>query len=105
MSREEAEQKAEALVQLYLEALKESLNEKFVQASRHLTTNLAELEYQILEKIDILKDELELVKGRLSKLEDNSAWNLLVEEAKNLNLTPEQLLKRAITEYTKRKRD
>jgi len=35
--------------------------------------------------------------------EDCSSWNLMMEEAQKLKMTPEQFLKRMITDYLKRK--
>lgn len=82
-----------------IQRLLESLNEKLDEVRRNLNMNVSELEFQVLEKLDDMKREIEGVKARVSKLEDQSAWNILIEEADKFNMSPEQLLKKALTEY------
>ncbi len=106
MSREDLDGKTESLIRFYLEQISYSMNERFDEARRQLNSNLSELEFQILERLNEQKKDVESVKQRVQKLEDNSAWSLLIEEANKLGIPPEQLLKKAITEYArKRKRD
>ena len=87
---------------LKLDRFYELVSARVEEIRREHVTSLNEMEFHLLEKIDAGKRENEALGKRVQKLEDSSAWNLLLEEAKRLDMTPEQLLKQALTEYTKK---
>lgn len=86
-----------------IQKLLETLDERFKDAERRLASGNLEFEDEVLEAISKLSKRLDVYEKRLLKLEDNSSWNLLIEEAQKLKMTPEQFLKRMITDYLKRK--
>lgn len=97
-----SEENLEFMVRQYLDKIAYSMNERFNETRREMKTDVAELDSQLLEAVNRINRRLDGIEERLAKLEENSAWNLLVEQAKKLDITPERLLKRAITEYMKK---
>lgn len=88
--------------------------ERFQEARRELKGDVTELEEQLLQVVDKINQRMDDLdkridaietkfEVRISKLEGTSAWNLLIEEPQKLKMTPEQFLKRMITDYLRRK--
>lgn len=96
--------------------LSERMSAKVTELRQDLHTDISELEIQFLEAIAKVKEEIlerdkkiqerdkkiEELEARITKIEDSSAWTLLVEDAKELGMTPEKLLKNALTDYAKK---
>ena len=91
-------------IEFELRRFLDDLNERFNEAKRELRTSSLEHDEQVLDAIHKLSKRLDDHEARLSKVEDTSAWNLLVEEAGKMGVSPEQLLKKAITEYVKKQK-
>lgn len=101
-----------------LAELSERMGEKFTELKGDMNENISELETQFLDAIAKVKEEIlkrdkiiqeqnkkmEGLEARITKIEDSSAWTLLVEDAKERGVTPEKLLKSALNEYAKKRK-
>lgn len=95
-------QELDTKTQIKLDSLLKSVNERVEEIRRELNTSLNEMEFHLLEKINKNLQLIEAVSKRVAQLEDASAWNQLLEEAEKSGLTPEQMLRKALSEYTEK---
>ena len=86
-------------------SFEQELDGRVNELRREMRAEIAELEMHFLEVIAVQRARIRELETRLTKLEKNSAWNLLVEEANKMGITPEKLLKRAIADYAKKSKN